>query len=113
MKRFILAAVSVLALAVFAGGAYADCGKECCKKSKPGTSGCDSKSSGCNMKTTDASKDPARQSVVVDPACGMDVEVKDAKYSYEYNGKKYYFCSKSCRKRFVKEPEKYIGKEPK
>lgn len=47
---------------------------------------------------------------VKDLVCGMDVETKDAKFVYEYKGKKYYFCMKSDMESFKKDPEKYIKK---
>ena len=35
-----------------------------------------------------------------DPVCGMEVDEKKAKFSTVKNGKKYYFCSKSCYDEF-------------
>src|SRR3989344_1750783 len=35
-----------------------------------------------------------------DPICGMEVEGKKAKFSTVKNGKKYFFCSKSCHDKF-------------
>ncbi|MFH1995664.1 MAG: YHS domain-containing protein, partial [Candidatus Omnitrophota bacterium] len=31
-------------------------------------------------------------------------------YSYEYKGKKYYFCCSACIEKFKNDPEKYISK---
>ena len=107
MKKLVIIVFTVLAAAFFSCGAYADCGKGCCKKS---SKSCGTKDT-CGKKNTCGSKDPTKQSVVVDPACGMDVNVADAKYSTEYKGKKYYFCNKACKKRFIKDPDKYIGPE--
>jgi len=93
-------------------GKHKKCEKKKCDKSKKcDMKDCDMKD--CGMKKSAASKDPAMQSVVVDPVCGMDVECKTAKNFYEYKGKKYCFCSESCKQRFVKDPGKFIGKEPK
>ena len=47
------------------------------------------------------------------PVSGEDVSVKDAKWVYNYKGKKYYFCMKSCEDKFKKEPGKYIKKQGK
>ena len=45
-----------------------------------------------------------------DPVCGMSVKISTAKYSSEYKGAKYYFCSEGCKTSFDKEPEKYLAK---
>ncbi len=60
-----------------------------------------------------ASKEPTEQDVVIDPVCGMDVPVAEAKYKYTYKGKTYHFCSKSCYNSFKKDPSKFLGKEKK
>jgi len=43
-----------------------------------------------------------------DPVCGMTVKKADARYTYEYKGTTYYFCSQGCKDSFAKEPEKYL-----
>lgn len=48
-----------------------------------------------------------------DLVCGMTVDEKTAKWVAEYKGKKYYFCDKSDKETFEKEPEKYIAKAQK
>lgn len=45
---------------------------------------------------------------VVDPVCGMKFKKADAKATYEYNGKTYYYCMEGCKEKFVKEPGKYV-----
>jgi len=45
-----------------------------------------------------------------DPVCGMMVDEKKAAASLEYQGKKYHFCSESCKKEFEKNPKKYVKK---
>jgi xanthine dehydrogenase accessory factor len=40
-----------------------------------------------------------------DPICGMTVEVAGARYSSEYRGLTYYFCSAGCKQQFDKQPE--------
>jgi len=96
----VLVAVALLAGCLLAASVCI-AGGDCCKKSKDGQ---------CKAAAADTSKDPTAQSVVLDPACGMDVDAKDAKFSSEYKGKKYYFCSNSCKKKFDKAPSKFIGK---
>lgn len=43
-----------------------------------------------------------------DPICGMEVE--NEQFTYEKEGKKYYFCSKGCLDRFKKSPDEQIHK---
>lgn len=42
-----------------------------------------------------------------DPVCGMMVDVSKA-VSQIHNGTTYYFCSESCKEKFVAEPIRYI-----
>jgi YHS domain-containing protein len=42
-----------------------------------------------------------------DVVCGMQVEPATAAGVSERNGRKYYFCSKSCKAKFDANPEKY------
>lgn len=46
-----------------------------------------------------------------DPVCGMTVDEKTAQWVSEYKGTKYYFCSKPCKEKFDKDPEKYLAKK--
>ena len=39
---------------------------------------------------------------------GKTMKKSEAKATYEYNGKTYYFCCDGCKEAFVKNPEKYI-----
>ncbi|HTK81443.1 MAG TPA: heavy metal translocating P-type ATPase [Bacteroidota bacterium] len=48
-----------------------------------------------------------------DPVCGMTVDEKTAKYTSEYSGQAYYFCSAGCKKRFDANPEQFLLKEEK
>ena len=47
-------------------------------------------------------------SMVKDPVCGMDVDPKSSKYSMEYGGNAYYFCSEQCLNKFTSNPGKYL-----
>jgi len=51
--------------------------------------------------------------VAKDPVCGMDVKEKEAAASYEYRGKKYYFCAVGCKEKFMQAPEKYVKEKEK
>ncbi|NOZ61933.1 MAG: YHS domain-containing protein [Calditrichaeota bacterium] len=42
-----------------------------------------------------------------DPVCGMLVDEKSPLAVSTYQGKTYYFCSKSCKQEFEHEPKKY------
>jgi signal transduction histidine kinase len=46
---------------------------------------------------------------VIDPACGMEIEEKDAFGTSLYKEKIYYFCSKECKNNFDKDPEALLG----
>ncbi|MDD1673038.1 MAG: YHS domain-containing protein [Methanomicrobiales archaeon] len=39
----------------------------------------------------------------------MTVDEKTAQFTTDYKGKKYYFCAPSCKRKFEKEPEKYLS----
>ena len=44
----------------------------------------------------------------VDPVCRMAMSLGDARERYRYRDKDYYFCDRSCRESFIKNPEKYL-----
>jgi Cu+-exporting ATPase len=46
-----------------------------------------------------------------DPVCGMTVSDTDDAFAYEFEGNRYYFCSRNCRERFEADPEKYLNPE--
>ncbi len=43
-----------------------------------------------------------------DPVCGMQVDEKKAPAQSQHEGKKYYFCSQSCKQQFDKNPQRYL-----
>jgi len=43
----------------------------------------------------------------VDPVCGMTVTTRGARHTAEHGGRVFYFCSPSCRQRFVADPQAY------
>lgn len=45
--------------------------------------------------------------VAVDPICQMKVSKKDGKFTFDYEGKTYYFCSGYCLAAFKENPKKY------
>ena len=44
-----------------------------------------------------------------DPICGMEVSRESAVAEVEHEDTRYYFCSDMCRKRFLENPEQYLG----
>ena len=50
--------------------------------------------------------------VVVDPVCGMTVEVAGARYTSAHDGKTFLFCGVGCKERFDREPERYSVPSP-
>ncbi len=44
-----------------------------------------------------------------DPVCGMTVSPERAANVVEYDGRKFYFCSKNCAERFRQNPRQFIG----
>lgn len=46
---------------------------------------------------------------VVDPVCKMTIDSEKAAATSQYKGQTLYFCSKGCKAKFDKEPEKYSG----
>jgi Cu+-exporting ATPase len=42
-----------------------------------------------------------------DPVCGMQVDEKKAAGNVVHKGVTYYFCSDSCKRRFLSSPDKY------
>ncbi len=51
--------------------------------------------------------------LVKDLVCGMTVDAETTPHHAEYEGESYYFCSASCRTKFVADPEHYLGSEAK
>ena len=50
------------------------------------------------------------EDTVVDPVCGMKIKKSEAKATYEYKEKTYYFCMEGCKEKFMKDPEKFHAK---
>lgn len=48
---------------------------------------------------------------VTDPVCKMKINKEKAKFSIDFDGQKYYFCSQNCKEKFEKDPKKYITEE--
>lgn len=50
----------------------------------------------------------AASGMAIDPVCLMDVDIATAKYTYDYEGKTYYFCAPGCKLAFRRNPEEYV-----
>ena len=44
----------------------------------------------------------------IDPVCKMHVEIDSAAASQDYHSQTVYFCSLDCKKKFEKEPGRYM-----
>ncbi|MBL4698460.1 MAG: HAD-IC family P-type ATPase, partial [Phycisphaerales bacterium] len=52
--------------------------------------------------------DRAHQELATDPVCGMKIDPSSASESFEYQSKRYHFCSGSCASKFKGDPQHYI-----
>jgi len=46
-----------------------------------------------------------------DPVCGMEIKDISKAEKLDYKSKTYYFCSSSCKDKFLQKPEKYAKKD--
>jgi YHS domain-containing protein len=49
-----------------------------------------------------------KEDFVMDLVCGMELSLEEAKFSAEYKGETYYFCSENCKEHFQKNPDMYL-----
>ncbi len=45
------------------------------------------------------------------PVSGKEIKKSEAKATYEYKGKTYYFCCENCKETFLENPDKYVPQE--
>jgi xanthine dehydrogenase accessory factor len=60
-------------------------------------------------KTAGEQVEPPEIEKALDPICGMQVTIENAKHILDHRGTKYYFCCEGCKDTFSREPEKYIA----
>ena len=48
--------------------------------------------------------------IVKCPVSGKQIKKSEAKITFEYEGKTYYFCCADCKEKFIENPEKYLKK---
>ena len=46
--------------------------------------------------------------MTTDPVCGMTIDEKESAFQTQFAGKKYFFCSETCRDEFEDRPDEYI-----
>src|SRR4051812_6794350 len=54
-------------------------------------------------------KTNARNSMSIDPVCGMEVDEESAAGKYDYKGRTYLFCNPHCLDVFKENPEKFLA----
>ncbi len=60
-----------------------------------------------SMHPEHSAKDENSSVIVRDPVCGMTVDPDVGKPTAEHDGHIYYFCSESCQKKFIADPDAY------
>jgi Cu+-exporting ATPase len=48
---------------------------------------------------------------VVDPVCSTRLDSSKARFTTDYDGMRYYFCSEQCKHRFNHDPQAYLESE--
>jgi YHS domain-containing protein len=43
-----------------------------------------------------------------DPVCGLVLDEKTARFKIKHEGETYYFCTSVCKKRFKRNPDKFV-----
>lgn len=46
---------------------------------------------------------------VHDEVCGMTIDRQTATASFEFEGRRYYFCSQRCKRLFAEHPDWYVA----
>lgn len=54
-----------------------------------------------------------KNTTIVDPVCGLQVDPETAVAETCHNGTAIYFCSENCKTRFLAAPDRYINDKPK
>jgi Cu+-exporting ATPase len=60
------------------------------------------------MTTHERSEHSSQQGTVIDPVCGMSVNLAKAAGSVTYDGQVYHFCSKRCVDKFTANPSQFL-----
>lgn len=62
-----------------------------------------------NLPTSQHDGSLASARSALDPVCGMQVDPANTKHRAQYGGQTYYFCSESCRGKFMADPSRYVS----
>jgi xanthine dehydrogenase accessory factor len=60
------------------------------------------------VEPNDIAASPEMKEEAKDPICGMTVDIRNAKYKSEFDGRPFYFCCGGCKLAFDKQPDKYV-----
>jgi Cu+-exporting ATPase len=52
-------------------------------------------------------------SVPTDPVCGQSVDAHEHPFQFTYDAQDFFFCSRECRQKFEREPQKYAPRTAK
>ena len=96
----------------YAGKPYYFCCGHCMEKFKAAPEHYVNKTSSSGLTTLGIPpmKPVSAPELARDPVCGMSVNPVTAKFLSEQEGKKLYFCSRSCLEKFQGDPTKYLTK---
>jgi xanthine dehydrogenase accessory factor len=61
--------------------------------------------------TSHKAEEAGKPTLAEDPVCHMTVDSQSARYTFDFEGVRYYFCNADCKKSFEKEPRKYLFME--
>jgi len=95
---------------LYAGKTYYFCCGHCAEKFKSNPQAYLSNATPSNLVTLGTSR--AQETTIEsmrDPVCGMNVNAGTAKFSADYKGTKFYFCSRSCLEKFKADPVRYLS----
>jgi P-type Cu+ transporter len=57
-------------------------------------------------------RSPHTAATVIDPVCGMSVDLAKSPHRHVHHSHNYHFCSNGCRTKFATDPQKYLEKRP-
>ena len=49
---------------------------------------------------------------MIDPICGMTVDIATARYHSQAEGRTTYFCCLHCKETFEQDPPRYLSQQP-
>ncbi len=55
---------------------------------------------------------PVADGRVLDPVCGMSVDMETSRHHLEHAGLTHHFCSAGCRSKFQADPDRYLSRDP-